>query len=55
MGEIGAMVARLEQEGLDLDRLIDDELEAAGFLALCSRYRQQTLKTCIYRWFMVLY
>ncbi|KAK3703286.1 hypothetical protein QZH41_019307 [Actinostola sp. cb2023] len=37
MGEIGAMVARLEQEGLDLEQLIDYELEAAGFLSLSER------------------
>lgn len=35
------MVARLEQEGLDLNRLIDDELEEVGFLALCSRYNNK--------------
>ena len=37
MGEIGIMVSRLQEEGLDLEGLIDDELRAAGFLGLCER------------------
>lgn len=38
MGEIGIMVSRLQQEGFDLEDMIDDELRAAGFLELCERY-----------------
>lgn len=37
MGEIGIMVSRLQQEGLDLEDMIDEELRAAGFLELCER------------------
>lgn len=38
MGEIGIMVSRLQQEGFDLEDMIDEELRAAGFLELCERY-----------------
>lgn len=37
MGEIGIMVSRLQQEGFDLEDMIDEELRAAGFLELCER------------------
>lgn len=38
MGEIGIMVSRLQQEGFDLEDMIDEELRAAGFLELCERW-----------------
>lgn len=37
MGEIGIMVSRVQQEGFDLEDMIDEELRAAGFLELCER------------------
>ena len=47
MGEIGIMVSRLQQEGLDLEDMIDEELRAAGFLELCERWGSH-LKRIIY-------
>ncbi|XP_048584500.1 uncharacterized protein LOC5506681 isoform X2 [Nematostella vectensis] len=37
MGEIGTMMAGLEEEGLDLESLIDQEFQTAGFVELCAR------------------
>lgn len=37
MGEIGAIMARLEEEGIDLEQLIDRELQEAGFLSVATR------------------
>ena len=43
MGEIGIMVSRLQQEGFDLEDMIDEELRAAGFLEHCERYNLYAL------------
>ncbi|KAJ7373631.1 Histone-lysine N-methyltransferase [Desmophyllum pertusum] len=47
MGEIGIMVSRLQQEGFDLEDMIDDELRAAGFLELCERTTRTLLQRAV--------
>ncbi|XP_073245234.1 histone-lysine N-methyltransferase SETDB1-like isoform X3 [Porites lutea] len=44
MGEIGIMVSRVQQEGFDLEDMIDEELRAAGFLELCERTTRTLLQ-----------
>ncbi|XP_078348189.1 histone-lysine N-methyltransferase SETDB1-like isoform X2 [Oculina patagonica] len=47
MGEIGIMVSRLQQEGFDLEDMIDEELRAAGFLELCERTTRTLLQRAV--------